>query len=133
MDLIKRSDVLEALKLYGHVASYDYAVDAVNAIPEVSGEAVAYTTRQMLSDLYNRVDSTGMFANKNYDANYTIPLYTTPQDQSAKITELEAQLARFEPIGYFDVYEKQGKSKSYIQIKDEYANKESALLFALKD
>ena len=72
--------------------------DAINAIPAVSGEPVAWASKDLtLVTTVKAID--GSMRNKSCGyGDEGVPLYTTPQDQSARIAELKAQLARYERL-----------------------------------
>lgn len=91
-DLIRRGEaVLEVQALIGSTSDKPYcdAIDAINTIPAVSGEPVGM---KMEADFYHSVgyDKRGGKFLWWGEIPFGAKLYTTPQDQSARIDELEA-------------------------------------------
>lgn len=106
-DLIRRGDVNIALDNIKRTYSRTHqepdvaeVIEAINAIPAVSGEAVGYICTPLpingWATIYEEIQEATLIYK---DRHWNIPLYTTPQDQSALIAELKAQLARYEVVG----------------------------------
>lgn len=99
---------------------------AINSIPAVSGEPVAWT----------KIDDTG-FVNKPYRAkanaelhygkNNLCALYTTPPDQSARIEELEVKLKYAMMAAETEAVEVDLRGKRISELEEALARLESAI------
>jgi predicted heme/steroid binding protein len=89
-DLIRRGDAeIEIKSIIGSVSNTPYtdAIKAINAIPAVSGGNIwGYTEKD--GNTAHRVELVNNWKPEN-KARLAVTLYTTPQDQTARIAELE--------------------------------------------
>lgn len=136
-DLIRRGDAILAIKQAENfklnywnndVMTVDAAINAINAIPAVSGEPVGYVSSIPINKI-----AASIREDKNLAFQFAV--YATPQDQSARIAELEAQLARYECVAWLinDPLHLNGITKDKQQGAYYEARGAATNLFALKD